>query len=292
MSAKVIDGKSLAALVAQGVASRIKANISRIGRAPRLVVLRVGEDAASKVYVGAKIKAGAEIGINVTERHFLESVSQKELEREFSGIEVDSSVDGLIVQQPLPPGLNINQILAAADPRKDVDGVGFFSTAKRLAGEAAFLPCTPAGVLLMIDWALAGMTGLPSPTDLAGKHAVVIGRSGIVGRPMGELLLKRNATVTMVHSKTARPDKIAVQADIVIAACGVQHLVKREWIKPGAIVIDVGISRIEADTKLHGDVDFEGVSQVAGFISPVPGGVGPMTVAMLMSNVVDAWLRR
>lgn len=289
MAAKVIDGKLLAELVGQELQGTIASKVNSGVRHPKLVVLRVGDNPASKTYVAAKVKKGTELGIEVFERSLPATISQAALEAEFEAQQSDADVDGVLIQQPLPEVLELRPLLAAAQQSKDVDGVGFQSTAARLAGARTFYPCTPAGVLLMIDWALTGMKKLPAPQNLVGLHAVVIGRSGIVGRPMAELLLGRNATVTTVHSKTKNPAEICAQADILIAACGVPQLVKSDWVKAGAIVLDVGINRLDSN-KLIGDVDFDGVSQRAGFVSPVPGGVGPMTVAMLMKNVVSAWL--
>jgi methylenetetrahydrofolate dehydrogenase (NADP+)/methenyltetrahydrofolate cyclohydrolase len=290
MAAKVIDGRALAGLVGRELQETIASEVGRVGRAPRLVVVRVGDDPASVTYIAAKIKKGGELGIEVVERCLPAAVSQAGLEAEFIAAQASANVDGVILQQPIPQHLDLRRVLSMALPEKDVDGVGFQSTSARLAGAVGFLPCTPAGVITMIDWALSGMKGVPAAQNLVGMHAVVIGRSGIVGRPMAELLLGRNATVTTVHSKTRNPGEICAQADIVVAACGVPQLVKADWVKPGAIVLDVGINRAPDSNKLLGDVDFEGVSVRAGFISPVPGGVGPMTVVMLMKNVVSSWL--
>lgn len=289
MAAKIIDGKKLAELVIADLKRTVELGIAKAARPPKLVVIRAGENAASDVYVSAKVKRGAEIGVVVEVRHLSGSVTRDGLLNEFRRHEDLADVDGIIVQQPLPMNLDVNSVLGIARPEKDVDGAAFSSIAARLSHSRSFAPCTPAGVLMLIDWVYSGMQGLPPAQDLSGRHAVVIGRSGIVGRPAAEMLLARNASVTVLHSKSALPQLLAAQADIVVAACGVPALVTEEWIKPGAIVIDVGISRKD---KLLGDVDFASVNKKAGYLTPVPGGVGPMTVAMLLKNTVTSWTAR
>ncbi|HEX6095804.1 MAG TPA: bifunctional methylenetetrahydrofolate dehydrogenase/methenyltetrahydrofolate cyclohydrolase FolD [Thermoanaerobaculia bacterium] len=273
MTARLIDGKA----VAQQLEQEVVEGISRLGFKPGLVAVRVGNDPASEVYVRNKAKKARELGLEGTELVFPETLSEAELLAEVDRLNRDDSVDGILVQLPLPAQIDPKKVIDAISPAKDVDGFHPITVGMLHLGRPTLAPCTPAGVIRLIE-----STGEP----IEGKHAVVIGRSDIVGKPMAALLLQRNATVTICHSRTRDLPGIARQADILVAAIGRPRFVTADMIRPGAIVIDVGINRV--DGKLAGDVDFAAAKEVAGWISPVPGGVGPMTIAMLMKNTVTA----
>ncbi|HKR65544.1 MAG TPA: bifunctional methylenetetrahydrofolate dehydrogenase/methenyltetrahydrofolate cyclohydrolase FolD [Thermoanaerobaculia bacterium] len=277
----IIDGKA----VARQIESEVAAAIARLGIRPGLVAVRVGSDPASEVYVRNKAKKARELGLEGAELIFPESLSEAELLDEIARLNADDAVDGILVQLPLPKQIDPRKVIDAIAPAKDVDGFHPINVGLLHLGRRALVPCTPAGVIRLIE-----STG----ESIEGKHAVVIGRSDIVGKPMSALLLQKNATVTVCHSRTRDIGSVTREADILIAAIGKPHFVTKEMVKPGAIVIDVGINRIAdgGKGKLAGDVDFANVREVASWITPVPGGVGPMTIAMLMKNTVDAAERR
>jgi methylenetetrahydrofolate dehydrogenase (NADP+)/methenyltetrahydrofolate cyclohydrolase len=277
MAARLIDGKALAAELRAALKPAVAALAAR-GARPGLAAILAGDDPASQVYVRMKTQACEEVGVRSALHRFGADVSEARLLECIAGLNRDPAVHGVHVQLPLPAHLDAERVLAAVAPAKDVDGFHAENLGLLLRGAPRFVACTPAGVLRMLDHA-----GVP----LAGRHAVVIGRSTIVGKPMALLLLQRDATVTICHSKTARLAEVARQADVLVAAAGRPRMVGADMVKPGACVIDVGTSRT-ADGKLSGDVDFAAVSEVAGWLSPVPGGVGPMTVAMLVANTVRA----
>ncbi|MBI3185811.1 MAG: bifunctional methylenetetrahydrofolate dehydrogenase/methenyltetrahydrofolate cyclohydrolase FolD [Myxococcales bacterium] len=277
MTARLIDGKAVAAKVR----AQVKAEVARLkderGLLPGLAVVRVGEDPASKTYVTSKRKAAEEVGFYSVEHHLDASASQAEVLGLVRQLNADARVHGILVQLPLPRQLDSEALLLAIDPAKDVDAFHPVNAGRLFQGKPGLRPCTPAGVMRLLE-----EIGF-SP---AAKKAVVVGRSNIVGRPMAMLLLAADATVTICHRKSDLPLEIG-QADLVVAAVGVPRLVKGAWIKPGAVVIDVGINRTP-EGKLVGDVEFEAAAQLASWITPVPGGVGPMTVAMLMQNTLAA----
>jgi len=277
MTARLIDGKALAAEVRAALRPAVGALAAR-GARPGLAAIVAGDDPASRVYVRNKVRACEEVGVRSELHEFPADVAERALLECVAGLNRDPAVHGILVQLPLPAHLDTERVLAAVSPAKDVDGFHVENLGALLRGAPRFVPCTPAGVLRLLDHA-----GVP----LAGRHAVVIGRSNIVGKPLALLLLQRDATVTICHSKTARLAELARQADVLVAAAGRPRMVGAEMVKPGACVIDVGTSRT-ADGKLSGDVDFAAASKVAGWITPVPGGVGPMTVAMLVANTVRA----
>ena len=280
MSAKILEGKFFAQQLKDDAGRRAAALLEKYGRAPGLAVIRVGNDPASEVYVRNKDKACAALGIYSEVIAMPEETSKDELIAKIDALNADEKIDGILVQLPLPAQIAQfeAEILNRIDPSKDVDGFHPVNVGKMVTGEPALLPCTPAGCIRMLE-----MAGI----EIAGKRAVVIGRSNIVGKPMFHLLMAKNATVTVCHSRTENLAEITRQADILVAAIGKPNFVKKDMVKTGATVIDVGINRI-APKKLVGDVDFEAVSEVAGAITPVPGGVGLLTVAMLMQNVVQA----
>ena len=280
MSAKILEGKFFAQQLKDDAGRRAAALQEKYGRAPGLAVIRVGNDPASEVYVRNKDKACAALGIYSEVIAMPEETGKDELIAKIDALNADEKIDGILVQLPLPAQIAQfeAEILNRIDPSKDVDGFHPVNVGKMVTGEPALLPCTPAGCIRMLE-----MAGI----EIAGKRAVVIGRSNIVGKPMFHLLMAKNATVTVCHSRTENLAAITRQADILVAAIGKPNFVKKDMVKTGATVIDVGINRI-APKKLVGDVDFEAVSEVAGAITPVPGGVGLLTVAMLMQNVVQA----
>jgi methylenetetrahydrofolate dehydrogenase (NADP+)/methenyltetrahydrofolate cyclohydrolase len=274
--ATLIDGKAIAAKVRAEVAEGVKARLAKGKRAPGLTVIRVGEDPASKIYVGSKIKASGEVGIVSTEHHPEATITREALLTLVKKVNDDPAVHGLLVQLPLPKHIDEREILLSVDPRKDVDGFHPMNAGALMVGQPAPRACTPFGIMRLLK---------ETNVDLTGKRAVVVGRSNIVGKPMAMLLLEANATVTICHSRTRDLADEVRRADVVVAAIGKGRFVQGDWIKPGAVVIDVGMNR-QADGKLWGDVDFEGASQRASAITPVPGGVGPMTVAMLLANTL------
>lgn len=277
MSAAIIDGKKLAAAVKAEAAAEVQ-QLKEQGVVPCLAVLLVGEDPASQVYVRGKANDCAECGIESRVIRLDAATTQEELLAQIEALAADDAVHGILVQLPLPAHIDEAAVIAAIPPEKDVDGFTPVNAGRLLTGEPCFAPCTPAGCLRMIR-----STGM----DITGKRAVVVGRSNIVGKPAALLLLAENATVTVCHSRTRNLADICREADILVAAVGRQEFITGDMIKPGAVVIDVGINR-GADGKLHGDVDFAAASEKAAFITPVPGGVGLMTRAMLMKNTVAA----
>jgi len=272
-----IDGTAIAREVRAGVARRV-ARLAAAGQLPSLAVILVGDDPASQVYVRNKIKACAEAGIRSLHETYPADLSEKDLLGRIAALNADDAVHGILVQMPLPPHISAQRVIEAIDASKDVDGYSIESAGRLLAGLPGFKPCTPWGCMTLI--ASTGMS-------LRGKHAVVIGRSNTVGKPMALLLLQADATVTVCHSRTPDLGEHTRRADVVVVAVGRAGTLTADMVKPGAVVIDVGMNR-DAGGKLCGDVDFAGVAEVAGAITPVPGGVGPMTIAMLLSNTVDA----
>ena len=282
MTATIIDGKARAAALRDRVAADVAGFVAAHGRAPGLTVVLVGDDAASAVYVRNKGRETLAAGMVSGEHRLPASVSEAELLALVAALNADDKVDGILVQLPLPRHIDAERVLAAIDPAKDVDGFHPVNAGRLATGLDALVPCTPTGCLMLIEEALG---------DLSGKEAVVIGRSNIVGKPMAALLLANSATVTIAHSRTADLAAHVARAEIVVAAVGVPHLVKGEWIRPGACVIDVGMNRVataDGKSRLTGDVDFDGALARAGWITPVPGGVGPMTIACLLSNTLKA----
>ena len=277
--ARILSGKEFAAKIKEDAAREVAA-LREEGVHPRLAVVIVGADPASEVYVRNKEKACAELGILSDHIALPAGTAKEELIARIDTLNADASVHGILVQLPLPEGLRAHEeeILERIDPRKDVDGFHPVNVGRLVLGVPGLRPCTPAGCIRMLE-----LAGIP----IEGAHAVIIGRSNIVGKPMGHLLLERHATVTICHSRTQNLAEVAREADILVAAVGRPGFVTADMVKQGATVIDVGINRI-APKKLVGDVDFEAVSEVAGAITPVPGGVGLLTVAMLMQNVVHA----
>lgn len=278
MSAQIIDGKALAQTIREGIAEEVRLLEKDTGIKPGLAAVLVGDDPASAVYVRNKRSACEKAGLYPQEHLLPASTTQDALLKLIHQLNVDSRIHGILVQLPLPPGIDSQAILQAVSPEKDVDGFHPVNVGRLVAGDAVFIPCTPKGVIQMID-----STG----QDIAGKRAVVIGRSNIVGKPVAMLLLHRHATVTICHSRTKDLPGVVREADILIAAIGKPLFVTPDMVKEGAIVIDVGINRL-ADGKLVGDVDFERVKERAGWITPVPGGVGPMTIAMLLHNTLES----
>ena len=286
MSAKRIDGKAAAQAIRERVAVHVRDFEARIGRAPGLATVLVGEDPASAVYVRSKNRATAEAGMASFAHNLPDTLSEGELLQLVTDLNADDRVDGILVQLPLPKQIDAGRIIATIEPLKDVDGFHSLNAGRLATGLEALVPCTPLGCLYLLKQELG---------DLAGLNAVVVGRSNIVGKPMALLLLGENATVTVAHSRTRDLPDVVRRADIVVAAVGRAEMVRGDWIKPGATVIDVGINRIPTDdskSRLVGDVAFDEVAAVAGAITPVPGGVGPMTIAMLMRNTLVAAHRR
>ncbi len=281
MQAKLIDGKALAAQV-KAEAAADTAALKAKGVTPCLAVILVGEDPASQVYVRGKAKDCGECGIDSRVLRLPESTTQEQLLTLVHQLADEKAVNGILVQLPLPAHIDEKAVIDAIPPEKDVDGFSPVNVGRMQIGEPCYLPCTPAGCVRMIE-----STG----TSIDGKHAVVIGRSNIVGKPAAIVLLAKNATVTICHSHTANLKELCASADILVAAVGKAGFVTGDMVKPGAVVIDVGINR-GADGKLHGDVDFAAAAEKASFITPVPGGVGPMTRAMLMKNTVQAAARQ
>jgi methylenetetrahydrofolate dehydrogenase (NADP+)/methenyltetrahydrofolate cyclohydrolase len=277
MTARIIDGTQLSRTIRAEVAERAAALAAR-GHRPGLAVVLVGEDPASQVYVRNKVKACADAGLHSVMETYPATLSEADLLARIDALNNDPAIHGILVQMPLPRHIDPTKVIEAISTKKDVDGYSTLSAGELVANLPGFRPCTPYGCMKLIE-----STG----TDLRGKHAVVIGRSNTVGKPMALLLLQANATVTICHSATPDLAYHTRQADVVIAAVGRRNTLTADMVKPGALVIDVGINRDEAG-KLAGDVDFAGVSEVAGWISPVPGGVGPMTIAMLLVNTVEA----
>lgn len=277
MSAQLIDGNALARKVRDEVASRTAALKAR-GLQPQLNIILVGEDPASQVYTRHKVNDSTETGLGATLERYPADLPEAQLLARIDALNRDPAVHGILVQLPLPRHMDTHKVIEAISPAKDVDGFHIASAGALMIGTAGFWPCTPYGCLKMLEHI---------GYDLRGKHAVVIGRSNIVGKPMALMLLQKNATVTICHSGTQDLGAITRQADVIVAAVGKRNVLTADMVKPGAVVIDVGMNRNDAG-KLCGDVDFDGVSQVAGWITPVPGGVGPMTRAMLLVNTLEA----
>jgi methylenetetrahydrofolate dehydrogenase (NADP+)/methenyltetrahydrofolate cyclohydrolase len=274
---QLIDGKAVAARVRAEVKAEVERLKAERGLVPGLTVVRVGEDPASKIYVTGKKKAAEEVGFNSWEEHPDASITEAELLALVDKLNKDPAVHGILVQLPLPKHIDAERIISAVKPEKDADGFHPMNAGKLSLGKPGLRPCTPFGVMRLLE---------EVGCNPAGKRAVVVGRSNIVGKPMALMLLQADATVTICHRKSNLPAEVA-NADIVVAAVGVPELIKGEWIKPGAVVIDVGMNRMP-DGKLKGDVEFEKAKERASFITPVPGGVGPMTIAMLMRNTLEA----
>jgi len=277
VAATVIDGKAVAASVRQRVRGEVEELTGQLGRPPGLATVLVGDDPASAIYVRRKREACEEVGIRSVHHEPDGSISEEELLGVVAELNASDEVDGILVQLPLPDQIDTDAIVAALDPDKDVDGLTPTSAGRLARGEPGLVPCTPRGIMELLD--SAGV-------DPAGKEAVIVGRSNLVGRPLFLLLLGANATVTVCHSRTADLGEVCRRAEILIAAAGQPRLIGAEMIRHGATVIDVGTNR--TDEGLVGDVDFDAVSEVAGAITPVPGGVGPMTIAMLLANTVQA----
>ena len=288
-TARIIDGKAFA----EGLRRRVGAAVAELGAGhglrPGLAVVLVGDDPASRVYVRNKAAQTAEAGMRSIEHRLPADTSQATLLALIADMNADDAVDGILVQLPLPPQIDSQAVLDAVDPAKDVDGFHVVNAGRLATGGAALVPCTPLGCLLLLKDALGDLTGL---------NAVVVGRSNIVGKPMAQLLLAADCTVTIAHSRTRDLPEVCRRADILVAAVGRPEMVRGDWIKPGATVIDVGINRVpapdkgEGKTRLVGDVAFAEAAAVAGAITPVPGGVGPMTIAVLLRNTVEAACRR
>lgn len=277
MSATLIDGKKLSALIREEIKLDASEFERKYGRKIGLAVILAGENPASKIYVRNKIVACEETGIKSFEYYLPESVTTEQLLELVETINSDENIDGLLVQLPLPKGVDEKTVLKAVSPAKDVDGFHAVNAGNLLLGNPCLAACTPSGIISLIK-----STGV----EINGKNAVVVGRSNIVGKPVAVLLLNENATVTVCHSKTADLKKHTLEADILVVAVGIKELIKGDMIKKGAVVIDVGMNR--ADGKLYGDVEFDSAKERASFITPVPGGVGPMTITMLLKNTVKA----
>ncbi len=272
---KIIDGKK----ISLKLKDELKDKVSKLKVKPKLVVISVGDNPASKVYVRQKEKCANYVGFEYLHLHY-DTISDDDLIKEINKLNNDKSVSGMIVQLPLPKGMNEKRIVNSIIPDKDVDGLSYINAGKLLNNEECLVSCTPAGIMELLKY---------HKIDLAGKNAVVIGRSILVGKPMMNLLINANATVTLCHSKTVDLEKITKKADILVVAIGKPNFVTRNMVKKGAIVIDVGINRV--DDKLIGDVNFDDVYSKVKLITPVPGGVGPMTVIMLMNNVYKAYMK-
>lgn len=285
MTARIIDGKAIAQSVDDAVARAVGKLVASHGQAPCLAVVLVGDDPASHVYVRNKVRRTQATGMASLEFRLPADVDQATLEAQVRALSADPAVDGILVQLPLPKGLDSDAVIACIDPAKDVDGLTEVSAGRLVLGKAGLVACTPTGCVILAKQTLGNLSGL---------HVVIIGRSILVGKPAGLLFLAEDCTVTLAHSRTKDLASVCRTADILVPAVGRPEMVKADWIKPGATVIDVGINRVENPakgpdaTKLVGDVAYEEVSQVAGAISPVPGGVGPMTIACLLTNTVKA----
>lgn len=280
MRAKIIDGRALADSTCDSIVKRIEA-LREKGVTPKLAVILIGNNPASEVYVNNKGKKAKQLGIEVCIEHRENSATQQEIIDIIESFNRDESVHGILVQLPLPDGVDATQVLSHIDPKKDVDGLHTYNAGALSAGREGFIPCTPKGVIELVK-----STGM----EIRGKRAVVVGRSNLVGKPTSILMLRNDATVTICHSKTENLGEITKQADILIVAVGKCNLITADMVKKDAVVIDVGQSKV--DGKWRGDVDFENVAEVASYITPVPGGVGPMTITMLMDNTVEAAEKR
>lgn len=281
-SAEIIDGKALAAELRASIARHVEVLVEDHKIIPGLAVVLVGDDPASAIYVNNKKKAAKAAGMRSFEHILPKNTSQDELLKLIQTLNKEKKVHGILVQLPLPKQIDADTVLKTIDPAKDVDGLHIENIGRLMSGMPGMLPCTPLGCIALIKKVEKNLTGL---------HAVVIGRSNLVGKPVAQLLLRENCTVTICHSRTPQLSHVTRQADILVVATGKAGMVKGDWVKPGAIVIDVGINRME-DGSICGDVDFEEASKVAGYITPVPGGVGPMTIACLLGNTVIAACRQ
>ncbi len=290
MTAEIIDGKAFAA----GLRARIAEQVARLagdGLVPGLAVVLVGEDPASQVYVRNKARQTREVGMHSVEHRLDAATGQAELLALVAALNADPAIHGILVQLPLPPQIDAAAVIEAIDPGKDVDGFHVINAGRLATGQPALVPCTPLGCLMLLQDRAKAQGG-----DLSGRRAVVLGRSNIVGKPMAQLLLGANATVTIAHSRTQDLPAVCREADVLVAAVGRAQMVTADYVKPGATVIDVGINRLESSEpggkgRLVGDVDFAAVREVAGAITPVPGGVGPMTIAVLLANTLTAACR-
>lgn len=276
--AEIISGKEIAAKIRAEIAGETEKLKARHGIAPGLAVVLVGDDPASRVYVSMKEKACRESGFYSAEHKLPAETGEEDLLALIDRLNRDEKVHGILVQLPLPKHIDESKVLEAISPTKDVDGFHPYNVGRLMVGKPSFKPCTPFGVIKMLEY---------SGIEIEGKEAVVVGRSNIVGKPIALMLLQKNATVTICHSRTGDLKGKVISADIVIAAVGVPEMVKGDWIKPGAVVIDVGVNRV-GEKKLVGDVEFDAASKVASAITPVPGGVGPMTITMLLYNTLEA----
>ncbi len=281
MTAQLIDGNALSAQL-RAVVARRAAALKAKGIIPGLAVILVGDSAASLVYVRNKVKACQDNGLHSVLEQYPADLSQADLLARVDALNNDPAIHGILVQLPLPQHIDAHKVIEAISPVKDVDGFHVGSAGALMVGQPGFWPCTPYGCMKMLE-SLNGGQGY----DLRGKHAVVIGRSNIVGKPMALMLLQQNATVTVCHSATANLKAMTLQADVIVAAVGKRNVLTADMVKPGAVVIDVGMNRND-EGKLCGDVDFAGVKEVASYITPVPGGVGPMTITMLLVNTLEA----
>lgn len=280
MSAKLINGLEIAKKRREEMKQKVS-ELKKEGITPHLTVILVGDDPASKSYVSGKEKAAKEIGISSEVIHMVADATEAELLAKISELNHDADVHGILVQLPLPSHIDENKVIEAIDPNKDVDGFHPINVGKMILNQDTFLSCTPHGIIKLLE---------AIDCDLEGKHAVVVGRSNIVGKPMGQLLLNRNATVTYCHSRTKNLKDLTKMADVLIVAVGKAHFIDASYVKEGAVVIDVGVNRLE-DGSLTGDVHFDSVKEKASFITPVPKGVGPMTITMLMENTIKAAMR-
>jgi len=289
MTARKIDGKDIAAALRGRIGTAVAALEKRHGKTPGLAVVLVGEDAASQVYVKNKGIATKEAGMASLEFRLAEDTTEEVLLDKLDALNADPEVNGILVQFPVPAQISQQKVIDTIDPAKDVDGLNPANAGRLVSGLDALTPCTPLGSVILAKETLG---------DLTGKHAVVIGRSNLVGKPVAQLLLNENCTVTMAHSRTVDLPAVCRQADILVAAVGIPEMVKADWVKPGACVIDVGINRIDAlekgegKTRLVGDVAYAEAAEIAAHITPVPGGVGPMTIACLLRNTLTAFCRQ
>ena len=276
-TAKIIDGNALSAQLRTDVAHRVAA-LKAKGITPGLAVIMVGDNAASQVYVRNKVKSCTEAGMHSVLERYEATMSEADLLARVDALNHDASIHGILVQLPLPAHIDANKVIEFISPAKDVDGFHIASAGALMVGQPGFWPCTPYGCMKMLE---------SIGYDLRGKHAVVIGRSNIVGKPMAMMLLQQSATVTICHSATKDLKAMTLQADVIVAAVGKRNVLTADMVKPGAVVLDVGMNRTD-EGKLCGDVDYAGVAQVAGYITPVPGGVGPMTITMLLVNTLES----
>ena len=280
---EIINGKEIAKSLKEGLATKVVELNEKYGRTPNLVVILVGDDPGSVSYVTGKAKAADEVGIRNKTLRFPDTITEQELLAKVEELNADADVDGILVQLPLPKHIDENKVIATIAIEKDVDAFSPMSVARLWLKQPTTVPCTPNGIIKLLK-----STGI----EIAGKEAVVIGRSNIVGLPVAKLLLDENATVTIAHSRTRNLAEVARRADILVVAIGRERLVTADMIKPGAVVIDVGVNRDSRTGKLCGDVDYENAKEVAAYITPVPGGVGPMTIACLMENTVENFIKK